>query len=377
MTENYEIPEENPLTPMERVDIIDGFDSEESVLNESNENQENAEELFYNLIYGGDYAGDKKPNYQTIEERQARIEVIMSGMKKMIQEWHDLIKPKYIILNETSAIPFGYVFKEMWRIAYPDEEVPKFYRIDPRFLSDDMPSEEAELVYNFIKKRFDDTEANTIIFDEASISGNSLRRVKHGLTGYNEYLSSTLSSIANSLAEKDEEIKSIRKEEDELKKTFEILDEEIKSKRKDELEETFEILNNTPDLSRKITEARELHSILYRRKEAVMRRIMDKVKQDNPMLNMLKKEKIFLYGGFGSKGRDELQSDNEKNFKIMIENPREGIRPTKKEDRFGGGGLKGKIKRGAEGKVVLENIKKLKRLGMLLGQKIKDEIEQK
>jgi hypothetical protein len=104
---------------------------------------------------------------------------------------------------------------------------------------------------------------------------------------------------------------------------------------------------------------------------------MDKVKQDNPMLNMLKKEKIFLYGGFGSKGRDELQSDNEKNFKIMIENPREGIRPTKKEDRFGGGGLKGKIKRGAEGKVVLENIKKLKRLGMLLGQKIKDEIEQK
>jgi hypothetical protein len=341
---------------MEGLSSLDGFIYAENLIDLPIENFEgqNAEKLIYDLIYGGDFVGDKEPNSRTIDERMLRVEVILAGMKSMIREWHDLIKPKYIILNETSAVPFGYVFKEIWRIAYPDEQLPKFYRIDPRFITDDMSIENAKLVYDFIKKRFDDVEANTIIFDEASISGSSLRRVRNGLCEFNEYLS----SVAGFLAGRDEEIEIIKKESDELEKTF----------------ENLRNIPESSDRSEALVRARELVSTLYYRKNEAMRRIRDKIIQDNPIL---KREKIFLYGGFGSRGQSELQNDSEKSFRTMIENPREGIKPTKKVDQYGSGGLQGRIKKGIEGRIVLENIKKLKKLGILLGQEMKEEADQK
>ncbi|MEY2664893.1 MAG: hypothetical protein RIT04_701 [Candidatus Parcubacteria bacterium] len=50
-------------------------------------------------------------------------------LKELVKNWHDY-KPDYIFLTETSAIPYGYAIKEAWKIAYPNEEIPIFYRIE-------------------------------------------------------------------------------------------------------------------------------------------------------------------------------------------------------------------------------------------------------
>lgn len=50
-------------------------------------------------------------------------------LKELIKTWHSY-KPDYIFLTETSAVPYGYAIKEAWRVAYPNEEAPTFYRIE-------------------------------------------------------------------------------------------------------------------------------------------------------------------------------------------------------------------------------------------------------
>lgn len=49
-------------------------------------------------------------------------------VKNKIIAWHDKVKPDYIFLTDTSAVPFGWLFKNTWREMYPGEKVPKFYR---------------------------------------------------------------------------------------------------------------------------------------------------------------------------------------------------------------------------------------------------------
>lgn len=53
----------------------------------------------------------------------------VEGLKKLLELWHEII-PDYILLTETSAIPYGYAIKEAWKAAYPNENPPEFYRIE-------------------------------------------------------------------------------------------------------------------------------------------------------------------------------------------------------------------------------------------------------
>jgi F0F1-type ATP synthase assembly protein I len=56
---------------------------------------------------------------------------IKTNNKKVIKNIHDY-HPDYIFLTESTSILPGYEIKEAWRRAYPNEPLPKFYRIDPR-----------------------------------------------------------------------------------------------------------------------------------------------------------------------------------------------------------------------------------------------------
>ncbi len=58
---------------------------------------------------------------------------IIEELKEEIEGLHKY-KPKIVFLTETSAIPFGYMLKEAWKKAYPNEKSPIFYRINPKSL---------------------------------------------------------------------------------------------------------------------------------------------------------------------------------------------------------------------------------------------------
>jgi|SRR3989344_1599271 len=62
-------------------------------------------------------------------ESQDKIKKWAEGV---VRQWHDDVKPDYIFLTETSAVPYGFVLKEAWKKAYGRENSPKFYRINPR-----------------------------------------------------------------------------------------------------------------------------------------------------------------------------------------------------------------------------------------------------
>ena len=190
MSEKYNIPEQNSLDSMEGLETIDDFNSEEFVLDESNGNQEqqNVEELLYDLIYNGKEPGNDDSVEKILEHRKDYVKKIRKGMKEMIQEWHDLIKPKYVILTETAGTPFGYVFKEMWRTAYPDEELPRFYRIDPRFIESYVSwREKSETLSDYIDKRIEDKDANLIFFDESIATGKGLKVLENRFSTVNHY----------------------------------------------------------------------------------------------------------------------------------------------------------------------------------------------
>lgn len=333
MAEEYNIPEPNSYDSMEGIEKIDDFNSEEFVLDESDENQEkqNVEELLHDLIYSEsdpDYDGVNHRDVSAEEMkkiRKERVEELRKGVKEMIKEWHDLIKPKYVILTETAGTPFGYVFKEMWRVAYPDEELPRFYRIDPKAVAsylynDDEGEFDAsnDEGVKYLEKRIKDRDANIILFDESIASGDSLRVLQSNLA-YGRYINGQL-----------------------------FIHGKIKWRDEDFLEN-----------------------------------------------HALKDEHLFSYWGFGPKGKNNLKAG------MMVDgwfggdmNPRGGanieihpvpykFRVTKKstdtrdpynKDRKE---LTSNIKRGSEGLVALRNISRLKMLGKLLGQEMREEAAQK
>lgn len=110
-------------------------------------------------------------NSEPISENQERERVekeIREWAKKTIQEWHDKVNPDYVFVTETAGIPYGYVLKEGWKNAYPDEEAPDFYRIDPKAIPPDESNEEKinEGLKKYFTKRIKKDNANIIVFDE-------------------------------------------------------------------------------------------------------------------------------------------------------------------------------------------------------------------
>ncbi|MEK6918018.1 MAG: hypothetical protein AABW51_03650 [Nanoarchaeota archaeon] len=114
------------------------------------------------------------------------------GVARMIKEWHK-IQPKYVFLTETSGTPWGYLIKAAWKEAYPNETVPKFYRVDPITLTradyyysrNRDKRKEREQIDNrfeeFFNERIKDKHSQIIIFDESSATGHSLNITKEYL----------------------------------------------------------------------------------------------------------------------------------------------------------------------------------------------------
>lgn len=96
---------------------------------------------------------------------------LRQAFKRMISEWHTL-KPQYVFLTETSATPWGYLIKSAWKQAYPNEECPRFYRIDPRALQNAWEPQKETALYekwnNYFTSRIKDKNSQVIIFDETS-----------------------------------------------------------------------------------------------------------------------------------------------------------------------------------------------------------------
>ena len=331
MSEKYNIPEPNSLDSMEGTNIRDDFSIEESAIDEKQEKQ-SVEDLLYDLIYSESAADDdgyRNKNVSPEEMRKIRnenIEVIRKGMKEMIKEWHDLIKPKYVVLTETAGTPFGYVFKEIWRNAFPDEGLPIFYRFNPRYV--ETAAFNYKEIIDFLKNRFENKEENTILFEESIGTGGSMWTLEDMLTlkgdNWDIYGGDSLQGI-------------IRREMDE---------------------------NEYADRS-------------YEEKER-----LSEMECRGYLENMaLKKEKLFPYWGFGAKGKDDLQSHGHSSARARILPVPKRYRVTKKDKYYIRDSepqtLRAKIKKGEEGKVALDNIKKLKRLGMLLGQEMKEGAERK
>jgi len=126
---------------------------------------------------------------KTIELSNAEREKITIWAKQIVTSWHDDIRPDYVFLTETAAIAYGYVIKETWRSAYPDEELPKFFRINPgapiihgtRKIYDqdtrNWDSQEIDddkfdsFVGYFINKRITTSNPRIIVFDEGGSQG--------------------------------------------------------------------------------------------------------------------------------------------------------------------------------------------------------------
>jgi hypothetical protein len=100
----------------------------------------------------------------------------------VVKQWHDEVKPDYIFLTETSAIPFGYVLKEAWKVAYANKEIPKFYRVDPSFLmnaTSEINSDRVEQIAklkDYFSKLIDKINPSIIVFDEGAINDSDLGR---------------------------------------------------------------------------------------------------------------------------------------------------------------------------------------------------------
>ena len=69
--------------------------------------------------------------HRTLEFTAYESEKIKEWAMELVESWHDNINPDYIFVTDTSAVRYGYVLKEAWKKAYPDEKAPVFYRINP------------------------------------------------------------------------------------------------------------------------------------------------------------------------------------------------------------------------------------------------------
>ena len=130
---------------------------------------------------------DMNEKYRIMKEKEAKE---LLELRKTVRFWHDEIKPDYIFLNETRATPFGYLFKSAWKEAYPNESLPKFYRIDPRatphYTMGESKGDEKKNNLDFLKrwkeflfKRISKSDARVIVFDEAYSQGYSNNAIQY------------------------------------------------------------------------------------------------------------------------------------------------------------------------------------------------------
>jgi hypothetical protein len=143
-----------------------------------------------------DVSPKTKEDMPAVEKEITKIgEPGKTNLKKMICDWHDRIKPKYVFLNETSATPYGWLFKEVWKEAYGDESLPNFYRIEPNTLvairDGRVGTEEYKKWREYFDKRVKDLNAKVIVFDEEGVTGLSLFEVEMALTGHFGHISGT------------------------------------------------------------------------------------------------------------------------------------------------------------------------------------------
>jgi hypothetical protein len=107
---------------------------------------------------------------------------------RAISEIHKY-NPRYIFLTETSSIPAGYIMKEGLRAAYPNCELPEFFRINPTEVAEVM--EEGEKIIKgekehdeefgrkknaleqFFNKRIADKNSKILIYDNDWATGRS------------------------------------------------------------------------------------------------------------------------------------------------------------------------------------------------------------
>jgi hypothetical protein len=130
------------------------------------------------------------------------IAELIEFAKGRISDWHKQ-KADYVFLNDTSAFPLGYVLKEAWREAYPNEKMPSFYRVNPavmpgfrrhsmtfgptgfsRKLSENP--EYLKKIEEFFKSRIKKKDAKVVILDEQSTTRASVGAVEnaiHNATG--------------------------------------------------------------------------------------------------------------------------------------------------------------------------------------------------
>ena len=124
--------------------------------------------------------------------------------------------PQYVILDESSAVPIGFMLKEAWRQAYPDEKPPMFYRINPRRLQqlkgqarrvdylefqkkieneeglkfdpeNKKFDEEKKRISNYFKQRIKNPNSRIFIYDEETVTGDSPGIVADMLTNPETY----------------------------------------------------------------------------------------------------------------------------------------------------------------------------------------------
>ncbi len=102
-----------------------------------------------------------------VKKKYSHYESAKGWLRDTILNIHDL-HPDYIFLTESSAIPFGWSIKETWKKAYPNEPLPKFYRIEPGVLLEDKGNYEGTKKY--LQKRIKKDNARVIVFDEGQDS---------------------------------------------------------------------------------------------------------------------------------------------------------------------------------------------------------------
>ncbi|MBI2411190.1 MAG: hypothetical protein HYV32_04840 [Candidatus Kerfeldbacteria bacterium] len=115
----------------------------------------------------------EEPEKENPERKEKRM--VMEWVKKVISYWHDHVQPDYIFLTETSAVPRGYLMKETWRYAYPNEQQPMFYRYDlharlpyPHFRNPEAYYRLHSPDKVFIQKRIRENSPTIIVYDEGN-----------------------------------------------------------------------------------------------------------------------------------------------------------------------------------------------------------------
>jgi hypoxanthine phosphoribosyltransferase len=107
---------------------------------------------------------------------------ILDEFANQVKFFHDVYKPDYVFLTETSSTPIGYILKEAWKTAYPDEKPPVFLRIIP-----------GRGDKEFFEKRIKDKDSKIFVYDEFVETRGTLKSVGSSLkrAGYKNIMLGT------------------------------------------------------------------------------------------------------------------------------------------------------------------------------------------